>query len=145
MSRPPPSSTRTDTLFPHTTLFRSLSGEGFTFVTPGGSTRHLLFGEPADQVVEAVSRALGSQPEHGHNDECGAGPLDMATWPNGLTLVAQDDRFAGWSLSPQARAGMEDGLGHQAGNPAGRPRRPPQTAPHPAVGRTPPGTTFNRS
>src|SRR3546814_8095393 len=115
MSRPPPSSTRTDTLFPHTTLFRSLSGEGFTFVTPGGSTRHLLFGEPADQVVEAVSRALGSQPEHGHNDECGAGPLDMATWPNGLTLVAQDDRFAGWSLSPEAGAGMDDGLGTMAG------------------------------
>src|SRR3546814_7306132 len=102
------------------TVHLALSGEGLTFVTPSGSTRHLLFGEPADQVVEAVSRALGSQPEHGHNDECGAGPLDMATWPNGLTLVAQDDRFAGWSLSPEAGAGMDDGLGTMAGITRGR-------------------------
>src|SRR3546814_9415208 len=92
------------------TVHLALSGEGLTFVTPSGSTRHLLFGEPADQVIEAASRAQGSQPERAHNDECGAGPLDMATWPTGLTLVTQGDRFAGWSLSPEAGAGMDDGL-----------------------------------
>src|SRR3546814_7129239 len=63
------------------TVHLALSGEGLTFVTPSGSTRHLLFGEPADQGIEAASRAQGSQPERDHNDECGAGPPDMATWP----------------------------------------------------------------
>src|SRR3546814_15780684 len=43
MIRRPPRSTRTDTLFPYTTLFRSLDGNGF----PGFS---------------AVSRANGSNP-----------------------------------------------------------------------------------
>lgn len=124
------------------TVHLALSGEGFTFVTPSGSTRHLLFGEPADQVVEAVSRALGSQPEHGHNDECGAGPLDMATWPNGLTLVAQDDRFAGWSLSPEAGAGMDDGLGTMAGITRGSTRSDLESAYAAEVGETTLGTEF---
>src|SRR3546814_15234074 len=77
------------------TVHLALSGEGFTFVTPSGSTRHLLFAEPADQVVEPVSRALGSQPEHGHNDECGAGPPAMATRPNRPSPVALDAPFPG--------------------------------------------------
>src|SRR3546814_4899434 len=38
MIRLPPRSTRTDTLFPYTTLFRSLSGG----VVPGGDTSRLL-------------------------------------------------------------------------------------------------------
>src|SRR3546814_302577 len=37
MNRRPPRSTRSDTLFPYTTLFRSLSEEGTLFVQPGGS------------------------------------------------------------------------------------------------------------
>src|SRR3546814_7355938 len=37
MIRRPPRSTRTDTLFPYTTLFRSISGRiGRSLVTPGG-------------------------------------------------------------------------------------------------------------
>src|SRR3546814_5253799 len=39
MIRRPPRSTRTDTLFPYTTLFRSLSGSGSVRERPGAQTR----------------------------------------------------------------------------------------------------------
>ena len=52
----------------------------------------------------------------GVNGECGAGPLKMATWANGLTLVFREQdrgnaspgrewQFAGWSLNPGRGAG----------------------------------------
>ena len=124
------------------TVHLALSGEGLTFVTPSGSTRHLLFGEPADHAVEAVSRAQGSQPEHAHNDECGAGPLDMATWPNGLTLVAQEGRFVGWGLFPGAGTGIDDDLGTMAGIAPGSTRGELESAYAAKVSETTLGTEF---
>src|SRR3546814_13839117 len=66
----------------------------------------------------------------------------MATWPNGLTLVAQDDRFAGWSLSPEAGAGMDDGLGTMAGITRGSTRSDLESAYAAEVGQTTLGTEF---
>lgn len=80
----------------------ALSGEGLSFVAEAGSTRHVEFGVPAAAAIEAASRVFDTAPETGRNGECGAGPLDMATWPNGLTLVSQDGRFVGWSVGPGA-------------------------------------------
>src|SRR3546814_11108432 len=74
------------------TVHLALSGEGLTFVTPSGSTRHLLFGDPADQVIEAASRAQGSQPARAHNAQCRAGTPDMATWPTPPTPVHHADQ-----------------------------------------------------
>lgn len=124
------------------TVRLALSGEGLTFVTSSGSTRHLLFGEPADQAVEAVSRALGTQPEHGHNDECGAGPLDMATWPNGLTLTAQADQLVGWGVHPGAGTAPSDGLGTMAGIGPGSTRSDLESAYAAEIGETTLGTEF---
>ena len=69
-----------------------------------GSTREIAFGMPFDQLVEIVNRVLESKPTSvGVNTECGAGPLKMAMWPNGLTLVFGEKKrgnsqwlFAGW-------------------------------------------------
>lgn len=69
-----------------------------------GSTKEIAFGMPFEQLVTLVSRVLGAGPTSvGVNTECGAGPLKMATWPNGLTLVfGEKERgnaewlFAGW-------------------------------------------------
>src|SRR3546814_20598724 len=66
----------------------------------------------------------------------------MATWPNGLTLVAQEDRFAGWSLSPEAGAGMDDGPGTMAGITRGRTRSDRESAYAAEVGATTRRTAF---
>jgi hypothetical protein len=78
----------------------ALSGEGLDLVSERGSVRHLMFGTPAPTVIDAITRTYGGiAPKRGRNEECGAGPLDMATWQDGLTVMAQHGRFVGWSVS----------------------------------------------
>ena len=69
-----------------------------------GSTNEIAFGKPIDEMVEIVnnvlqSKTLGIQ----INNECGVGPLKMAMWSNGLTLVFEETEkgwlFAGWFAS----------------------------------------------
>jgi len=78
----------------------ALSGDGLDLLSERGSVRHLLFDTPADMVIDAVTRTHGGiAPQHGRNEECGAGPLDIATWQDGLTVMTQHGQFVGWSLS----------------------------------------------
>ena len=102
----------------------ALSGEGLEFVTERGSVRHLVFGTPAAQAINAASRAYGGvAPQRGRNEECGAGPLDMATWQDGLTVMSQDGRFVGWSVSRGAADGGNIGVATMAGIGIGSTRR----------------------
>lgn len=69
-----------------------------------GSTREITFGMPFEQLEVIVSLILEGEPTSvGVNTECGAGPLKIVTWPNGLTLVFKEKKkgnaewlFAGW-------------------------------------------------
>jgi hypothetical protein len=91
---------------PATTLQLALDGEGLRLVDPAsGATRPLAFGQPIAPVIDAVRRSQGTAPTQSTNGECGAGPLDMATWPDGLTLVSQGGTFRGWSLNPRSGTG----------------------------------------
>lgn len=102
----------------------ALSGEGLDFISERGSARHLVFGTPADKAIDAVTRSYGGiAPRRGRNEECGAGPLDMATWPDGLTVMAQDGRFVGWSLSRGTANAGSDGPATMAGIGLGSTRR----------------------
>ena len=65
-----------------------------------GSTRMLDFGLPQAQVIEIVTRVAGAPEPVTTNSECGAGPMQFAEFPGGLTLLFQDDRLAGWSVGP---------------------------------------------
>lgn len=71
-----------------------------------GGTRVLRFGEPAEAVIRTIAGIRGAAPERMRNDECGAGPLDMAAWPDGLTVTSQDGRFIGWSLNARRPASV---------------------------------------
>jgi hypothetical protein len=94
----------------------ALSGEGLDIVSERGSVRHLVFGTPADAVIDAVTRTYGgTAPQRGRNEECGAGPLDMATWQDGLNVMAQHGRFVGWSVSRGANNATGDGPATMAG------------------------------
>lgn len=79
----------------------ALDPEGLRLVDrQSGSTAALAFGQPAAQVVAAVSAAQGSAPsDRGTNSECGAGALDYATWSDGLMLWFQNGAFAGWAVN----------------------------------------------
>lgn len=105
------------------TVQLALSGEGLDFVSDQGSVRHLLFDVPATQAIDAVSRMYATAPERGRNEECGAGPLDMAMWPSGLTVVMQHDRFVGWSASARRDGKRTSALSTMAGVGPGSMRR----------------------
>lgn len=85
--------------------------------TKTGSTSDIPLGRPFEQLVRTVTGVLGQAPARvSVNGECGAGPLKMATWANGLTLAFQEKNspagaagqpweFVGWSLNPGRGAG----------------------------------------
>ncbi len=75
-----------------------------------GSSNELPFGTPENQMIEIINNTLQSKAiSNVVNTECGAGPLKMMAWSNGLTLVFQENNtksretktdwlFEGWSI-----------------------------------------------
>jgi len=90
----------------------ALATDGLQVVdTASGSTRTIAFGRPMDGAVAAVSRTTGERAtEDGTNSECGAGPARIVAFGDGLQLLAQDDRFAGWEVD-EAGHTTQDGIG----------------------------------
>src|SRR3546814_17971474 len=87
MIRRPPRSTRTDTLFPYTTLFRSISGQVH---------RLLLRGLEPVRAVVAVERAAGALAQFGEEagDQADALRLRFATDQDGsFARTATIDRL----------------------------------------------------
>lgn len=84
-----------------------------------GSTSEISFGKPFDQMIEIINNVLQSKPKTiGINSECGAGPLKMASWNNGLTVVFQNKKsesktpetnwqFAGWFVGSNSKNSKE--------------------------------------
>ncbi|MES2765136.1 MAG: hypothetical protein V4642_04665, partial [Bacteroidota bacterium] len=73
-----------------------------------GSATEIPFGTPMDEIMTIMATILQSRPSNmGVNNKCGAEPLTIAKWKNGLTLIFQENKtdsansgwkFAGWSL-----------------------------------------------
>jgi hypothetical protein len=53
-------------------------------------------GAPKALVLAAATEAGGAPKSAGPFEECGAGPMDHADWDNGLQLLFQEDKLAGW-------------------------------------------------
>ncbi len=85
----------------------ALDGEGLRVVArDSGSTRLIAFGSPEADVVDQIGTVKGgATPERGRNEECGAGPLDLVQWGDGLILWMQDGRFVGWAMNAPASGG----------------------------------------
>ena len=71
-----------------------------------GSTSAIEFGKPFDELVQLMNKILeDSVASTGINKECGAGPLKMAVWKNGLNLIFREQKsngvweFVGWYIS----------------------------------------------
>lgn len=84
-----------------------LEGDGFMPAQPAGGTGlKLSFGMAQAQVIEILTEFRGGQaPELGRNDECGAGPMEFASWGDGFQLAFQEGAFAGWWADEDAPRG----------------------------------------
>src|SRR5687768_17328726 len=108
----------------------------------GGGERRFAFGSDWADLRRALA-FRGEPDEAGTNRECGAGPLEYATWSDGLTLYAQAGEFAGWALDGQsAGIGAAGGISTAAGIGPGRTRADLDKAYSPAVTQTTLGTEF---
>lgn len=97
----------------------ALEGEGLrVFLVPSGTARPIPFGRPRGEVVAAVTRILGRDPDVQEGLECGA---TAARWPEvGLTAWFSGppaERFVGWSVARAAapaavRLTTASGVGH---------------------------------
>ena len=86
-----------------TAVALALDAEGVRTVdAASGSTRPVAFGTPEAEAVAAVERLRGAAPERTENAECGAGPVQFATWPDGFAMHVQDGTFVGWALNDGA-------------------------------------------
>lgn len=84
----------------------TVDGEGLRwFLPPNGSARPLAFGTPEADVLASLERVRGPAGK-GVNQDCGAGPVQYANWPDGLSLVFQNGEFAGWGLDRRASGAL---------------------------------------
>src|SRR3546814_6763458 len=96
MIRRPPRSTRTDTLFPYTTLFRSALDRRKVFGKPAGLALQIESGQPLEIVhADRLQFAGGQQVEPGDERLLGIIGFEIVArieqaLPAGLTLTAGD-------------------------------------------------------
>jgi hypothetical protein len=87
----------------------ALDGEGLRAVaTSTGSTTPIPFGTRRERVMTAMTALRHAPDEQGVNPECGAGPLEFATWHDGLRLWFSDGRFVGWGVDGRAEGSGSD-------------------------------------
>ncbi|TPG09946.1 hypothetical protein [Sphingomonas oligophenolica] len=80
----------------------AVDGEGLRLFDPTTtSASPIPFGRPQAAVIAAIERFRGPS-DQGVNQDCGAGPVDYASWSDGLSLVFQQHRFVGWGLDHRA-------------------------------------------
>lgn len=122
----------------------ALSEDGLDLVDAAtGATRHLSFAMPFEEVLAILGRQRSDPPQRGVNEDCGAGALDIATWGDGLSVLGQDDRFAGWSLDgTRAGAPARADLTTMAGIGLGSSRKALEALGTIAVSQTSLGTEF---
>ena len=86
------------------TQFLALTSNALQIINGNtGSTSEIGFGKPLDELVEITNKVLLDKVSSiGINSECGAGPLKMAVWKNGLNLIFKEQKsngiwqFVGW-------------------------------------------------
>ncbi|URD62037.1 hypothetical protein M8312_05895 [Sphingomonas sp. KRR8] len=91
----------------------ALDPEGLRWFMPqNGSARPLPFGSEQAEVLNSIERVRGKA-AMGTNVDCGAGPVQYASWADGLSLVFRDGKFSGWGIDSRARRAIvtADGIG----------------------------------
>lgn len=94
---------------------RLASGGLLALPSPGRPGSPVDFGTARGAAIAAVAAVLGSATGEGANEECGAGPMQFASFGT-LTLNFQEGAFVGWSLegpprTPPLRSATGLGIG----------------------------------
>lgn len=75
-----------------------LTATGLEAIEPGGRTSPLAFGSPIALALDGLTRMFGAPSSDATNAECGAGPVRIIQWSNGLSVLAQNDQMQGWQI-----------------------------------------------
>ena len=73
-----------------------MHAEGLRLAPASPGEANLAFGAAQSDVLARLG-PLGTA-QVSANAECGAGPMEIAEFPNGLSLLFQEGRFVGWSI-----------------------------------------------
>jgi hypothetical protein len=111
----------TETILPKEVQYTlALSSNALQIVNQNtGSTKEIGFTMNLNKTVETIEKVLKSKPIININYECGAGPLKMAAWDNGLTLLFKQKKnewiFVGWTANkakdPKMKLNTMAGIG----------------------------------
>lgn len=89
----------------------AVDGEGLRLFNPTTSAATpIAFGRPQGEVFAMLERLRGPATK-GVNKDCGAGPVDYAMWPDGLSVVFQRNRFVGWGIDSLAAGSVSTASG----------------------------------
>lgn len=87
----------------------ALTSEGLQLVDEEtGKTTDLPYGMPEEELMPVLNTMLSQLSKPELNSECGAGPLRIATWNNGLGVLFQESeagdewQFVGWSMDDRS-------------------------------------------
>lgn len=84
---------------------------GLFHTSPDGASRvGMPFGSPFHSTMHTLVAVFGPDVTVSFPQECGAGPLVIASFPNQIDLIFQDDRLAGWFLIDDATIQTWTGL-----------------------------------
>lgn len=117
----------------------TVEGEGLRwFLEPTGSARPIPFGRLESEVLASLEGVRGSGVK-GTNQDCGAGPVQVVSWSDRLSLVFQKGRFVGWGLGQ----GADGNIDTAAGIGPGSTRAELEAAYNATVSQTSLGSEFN--
>ncbi len=104
-----------DTYWPSETDIVTPSARGLSVASEDGITRaDIPFGTGFQDTIHSLIGIFGWEVDVTFPQECGAGPMVSADWPNDITLMFENDRFAGWFMGPGDLLITETGLWHGA-------------------------------
>ncbi|MEP2722578.1 hypothetical protein [Roseibium sp.] len=93
-----------------------VEAEGMRWFLPASGSAHpIAFGSPQSELIGSLERIRGSA-RKGTNENCGAGPVEVATWQDGLTVIFQNGRFVGWGFGQSATGEIATAAGIRPGS-----------------------------
>ena len=99
------------TYWPSETDIVTPTARGLAITTQTGApATQIPFGTGFQDSMHQLIGILGWDVDVGFPQECGAGPLVSADWPDAITLMFENDRFAGWFLGAGDRLITDTGL-----------------------------------